>query len=90
MKTSGLNLQEPPVRATTALPRHRKIFFTILVRVILLHPNAKAQILNRFFFFIIEEQSNLVAREVHNTLFFSQEKEGEACIRKAESRLCGM
>lgn len=89
-KHQGWPFRINPVRTTTALSRYHKIFFTILVRVILLHPNAKAQISNRFFSFIIEEQSNRVAREVHDTLFFSQEREGEPWIRKAGSRLCGM
>lgn len=89
-KHQGWPFRTNPVRTTTALSRYHKIFFTILVRVILLHPNAKAQISNRFFSFIIEEQSNRVAREVHDTLFFSQEREGEPWIRKAGSRLCGM
>lgn len=89
-KHQGWPFRINPVRTTTVLSRYHKIFFTILVRVILLHPNAKAQISNRFFSFIIEEQSNRVAREVHDTLFFSQEREGEPWIRKAGSRLCGM
>lgn len=41
------------------------------------------------FFFIIEEQSNLVPREVRKMLFFSQERKGEGCIRKVDSMLCG-
>lgn len=58
MKTLGLTLWEPTIRPNTFLPKQHKRLFTTLIRVILLQPNAKAQIPNTIFLYDLGTKSS--------------------------------